>query len=215
MSDQTKPPEDPGTPQDMSRRVFLANATVVLGGLVGLGVAIPVIASTVPTKELLAGSKQWYPLNEAEFKQLQASTDKPIKIFFTHNVTDGYIQASNPEYVWGIKLSPADEAQMRADRPDLFASAQGEVPYPVVNLGFVMFSPICPHLGCHFNWDDAAGKFVCPCHGSVYTKFGKHLLGPAPRGLDPLPFQEKSGVAEITWIDFRTLVPSRLIVSYS
>jgi len=209
------PPQDPGTPQEISRRTFLANATVVLGGLVGLGVAIPVIASTVPTKELLTGSKQWYPLDENEFKQLEASTDKPIKIFFQHKVADGYITSTNPEYVWGIKLAPGEESKLRSSRPDLFAAKDGEVPYPVVNMGFVMFSPICPHLGCHYNWDDTAGKFVCPCHGSVYTKLGEHIGGPAPRGLDPLPFREASGVAEITWIDFLSIIPARIIVSYS
>jgi Rieske Fe-S protein len=193
----------------------MANATIALGGLVGLSVAIPVIASTVPTKEMLSGAKQWYPLDEAEFKQLQKSTDKPIKIFFQHKVTDGYIVTTNPEYVWGLKLDASGEAKLRSERADVFASKEGAVPFPVINMGFVMFSPICPHLSCHFNWDDASNQFVCPCHGSTYTRYGKHLLGPAPRGLDPLPFQEKSGVAEITWIDYRTLVPSRLIVSYS
>lgn len=193
----------------------MANATVVLGGLVGLGVAIPVIASTIPTKEMLAGGKQWYPLNADEFKQLQQSTDKPIKIFFDHKVTDGYITTANPEYVWGIKLKPGEEAKMRASRPDLFESKGGEVDYPVFNMGFVMFSPICPHLGCHYNWSDTAGKFICPCHGSQFTEYGEHIAGPAPRGLDPLPFEEKSGVAQITWIDYRTIVPSRIIISYS
>ena len=207
--------DDPKTPQDITRRKFLANATIVVGGVVGLGVGIPVIASTVPTKELMAGSKTWYPLNEDEFNKLQASTDTPIKIFFHHKVADGYIVTDTAEYVWGIKISPDVEAKMRAERPDLFQSDPGKVDFDVFNLGFVMFSPICPHLGCHYDWKLAAGRFVCPCHGSTYTKYGKHLTGPAPRGLDPLPFRERTGVAEITWIDYRSIIPARIIISYS
>ena len=60
-------------------------------------------------------------------------------------------------------------------------------------MGFVIFSPICPHLGCYYNWSDAQNKFMCPCHGSQYTFDGTHIAGPAPRGLDPLPLREQSG----------------------
>ena len=207
--------EDPGTPEEISRRTFLARATIVLGNVVALGVAIPSIISLIPTGKVLAGSKQWWPLNKSEMAQLQAATDKPIKVFFNRRIIDGYLEAQTNDYVYGVKLAPGEEQQMRADRPDLFNDPRGEVPYPVVNMGFVMFSPICPHLGCHYDWNEAAGKFICPCHGSVYSKFGKHLAGPAPRGLDPLPFQETSGIAEVTWIRFKTAEPARLVVSYS
>ena len=60
-------------------------------------------------------------------------------------------------------------------------------------MGFVIFSPICPHLGCYYNWSDAQNRFMCPCHGSQYTFDGTHVAGPAPRGLDPLPLREQSG----------------------
>ena len=53
-------------------------------------------------------------------------------------------------------------------RPELF-SGSDKLPYPVVNMGFVVFSPICPHLGCKYAWNDAQNKFLCPCHGSVYS----------------------------------------------
>src|SRR5215472_844274 len=49
--------QDPGTPEEISRRTFMAGATVVLGGIVGLGVAIPAITTLFPTKEIIAGSK--------------------------------------------------------------------------------------------------------------------------------------------------------------
>src|SRR5437899_13102959 len=42
--------DDPGNPEEISRRQFMAGATVVLGGVVGLGVAIPTIAALVPTE---------------------------------------------------------------------------------------------------------------------------------------------------------------------
>jgi len=150
--------------------------------------------------------------------QLQASTDKPTKIYFTHHVVDGYLEGDPQEYVWGIKLNAAGIARIQQSRPEfpgLKVDVDGVTPYPVVNMGFVMFSPICPHLGCRFNWDDGQNKFLCPCHGSQYSLDGAHLAGPAPRGLDPLPFEEKSGSAEITWIRYKQGEPDRIVVSFS
>jgi len=208
--------DDPGTPEEVSRRTFLARATMVMGGVVGVTLAVSLIGSLVPTEEILSGTKRWAPLEAKEFNQLQAGASlAPLKLFFMHKSQDGYLETDSREYVWGLKLTPAQEQQMRTDRPDLFGDKAKEVSFPVFNLGFVIFSPICPHLGCHYNWDSGVGKFICPCHGSVYDTYGKHLAGPAPRGLDPLPLREQNGVAEITWIQYETAVPDRVIIAYS
>jgi cytochrome b6-f complex iron-sulfur subunit len=42
----------------------------------------------------------------------------------------------------------------------------------------------CPHLGCTVPWNDSAGDFQCPCHGSVYDRTGVLISGPAPRPMD-------------------------------
>ena len=34
-------------------------------------------------------------------------------------------------------------------------------------------------------------------------------------GLDPLPFRDTNGKAEITWIQYKSGTPDRIIVSYS
>jgi Rieske Fe-S protein len=212
--------EDPGTPEEISRRTFMVGATVVMGGIVGLAVAIPSVATLVPTEEIVAGSRGWWPLDAGEMKQLQASTDKPIKIYFAQHVRDGYIESDVQEYVWGVKLGPGGVEKFKAQRPDLpnlEVVAAGISPYPAVLMNFVMFSSICPHLGCHFDWNDGANKFMCPCHGSQFTSYGQHIegAGPAPRSLDPLPIRERSGAAEITWIRYKQGVPDRFVVSYS
>jgi len=42
----------------------------------------------------------------------------------------------------------------------------------------------CVHLGCTVPWNAAEGKFMCPCHASVYDINGQNIAGPAPRPLD-------------------------------
>jgi cytochrome b6-f complex iron-sulfur subunit len=45
----------------------------------------------------------------------------------------------------------------------------------------------CVHLGCTVPWNEDAGQWICPCHGSVYNRFGERVAGPAPRPLDLMP----------------------------
>ncbi|MHB8591088.1 MAG: Rieske 2Fe-2S domain-containing protein [Vulcanimicrobiaceae bacterium] len=202
--------DDPGTPEEISRRKFMANATLAIGGAIGLVLAIPIVGSLIP--DVGAGSGTWSPLDQTEWKQLQASTNTPVKIDFVLKSKDAYLPEQNlPESVWGIKTSPA---KLMQERPNLYAPSS-KLPYAVVTLGFTIFSPICPHLGCSYLLDAPAKRFACPCHGSQFDYYGKHIAGPAPRGLDPLPLREQSGQAEVMWIRYQSTIPDRIVVSYS
>ena len=75
-----------------------------------------------------------------------------------------------------------------------------------------VFSPICPHLGCHFLWDPKINRFACPCHASVYSIDGRVLYGPAPRPLDALPARIDNGALYVQWERFRPGVPEKIIV---
>jgi menaquinol-cytochrome c reductase iron-sulfur subunit len=46
------------------------------------------------------------------------------------------------------------------------------------------FSPQCTHLGCAYHWERSQQHFSCPCHGSVFSKTGSVITGPALRPLD-------------------------------
>jgi menaquinol-cytochrome c reductase iron-sulfur subunit len=200
------------TPEEITRRTFMANATLTIGGIIGVVLAIPIVGSLIPQDSGSKGS--WSPLTADELTSLQSATSKPVKMTFTLKYTDGYLpEQAAEEYVWGIKI---DESKFKAARPDIYDTPGGNVDYPAVNMGFVIFSPICPHLGCRFNWSDAGNKFMCPCHGSQYNFDGTHIpgAGPAPRGLDPLPLREQTGTAQVTWIQYKANVPDRVVISY-
>ena len=204
--------DDEGTHEEITRRKFMANATLTIGGLIGLGLAIPIVGSLIP--DVGAGGATWTPLDEAGFKQLQTATDKAVQISFNLKTKDAYLpEESIPESVWGIKVK--DPSKFQSARPDLFPGGKDSLPYQIVTMGFVVFSPICPHLGCRYNYDPAANKFACPCHGSQFDHDGAHIAGPAARGLDPLPLREQSGLAQVEWIRYKPTVPDRLVISYN
>jgi len=60
----------------------------------------------------------------------------------------------------------------------------------------------CTHLGCVVPWraneqseDSVAGsgRFNCPCHGSIFNRYGEVKGGPAPRPLDIFPIEINGG----------------------
>lgn len=49
---------------------------------------------------------------------------------------------------------------------------------------YVALSPVCPHMGCHVNWNQSEQSWDCPCHGSRFDTEGRILEGPALTGLE-------------------------------
>jgi Rieske Fe-S protein len=52
----------------------------------------------------------------------------------------------------------------------------------------IAMSAACTHMGCIVQWQDSDRKFHCPCHGGIFTEYGKvdnHTWG--VRYLYPLP----------------------------
>ncbi|MBI3977532.1 MAG: ubiquinol-cytochrome c reductase iron-sulfur subunit [Chloroflexi bacterium] len=68
--------------------------------------------------------------------------------------------------------------------------------------GFLAFYQKCPHLGCTVPWEptqqsedkvQAKGRFNCPCHASIYNRYGEIVAGPAPRPLDLMQVRVEGG----------------------
>lgn len=68
--------------------------------------------------------------------------------------------------------------------------------------GFLALYRKCTHLGCVVPWlptesseDELAekGRFNCPCHGSIFDRYGVVKAGPAPRPLDLFPITVEGG----------------------
>ena len=109
----------------------------------------------------------------------------PANISFTDRIEDAYIRENVTRDIWVVN-SPSG--------------------------GVTVYSPICPHLGCHYDWDPTKGHFVCPCHGSVFAADGAVLGGPAPRSLDTLPAKVENGELYIEWERFELGNPRKIQV---
>src|SRR5512136_37933 len=100
---------------------------------------------------------------------------RPVDVAYTEMASDGFLRRETVRHIWVVKRSGTE------------ATA---------------FSPICPHLGCRYDWDPADSLFKCPCHASVFRLDGTVVAGPAPRPLDALPAEIRDGVLYVAWEQF-------------
>jgi len=63
--------------------------------------------------------------------------------------------------------------------------------------GFMAVHHRCTHLGCTVPWDQAAQKFICPCHNSQFDRQGIVESPPAPRPLDMFPITIENGKVNV------------------
>jgi quinol---cytochrome c reductase iron-sulfur subunit, bacillus type len=110
---------------------------------------------------------------------------QPTVLSFTDQSSEGYLRETVIRNVWAVRRSPAE---------------------------VTVYSPICTHLGCRYDWEPNAGRFLCPCHGSLFSLDGKVLAGPAPRPLDTLPVKIENGELFVEWERFELGISRKIPV---
>jgi Rieske Fe-S protein len=164
-------PDPPGyfEGESMTRRRVFTIAAQGLGGLAGAAVVLPVVGFAL-APIFSRGKERWNPVGPTS--DFGADTYKAV--VFTE--------------IPGIGDIGKTTAYVRKGVEKL-----GEDPN-----GYVAISTRCVHAGCPVRFVQAAGNFLCPCHGGVYDFEGKRIGGPPVRPLDR--FQTRvsaSGLVEI------------------
>jgi cytochrome b6-f complex iron-sulfur subunit/menaquinol-cytochrome c reductase iron-sulfur subunit len=73
----------------------------------------------------------------------------------------------------------------------------------------VVWSTVCPHLGCAIDKSAGAPGFNCPCHDSSFGPDGQRLSGPSPRAMDTLASKVEEGVVHVDFQRFRQGTPEK------
>jgi menaquinol-cytochrome c reductase iron-sulfur subunit len=162
--------------ESMTRRTALTVGVQALGGLAGAVVVLPAVGFAVA------------PLFEEEPENWQAvgpigdftpDTYRPVVITAVENVgetgkTTVFVRQGNPSIT-------ANQDKYPPESPD----------------EYIAISTRCAHLGCPVNFVQAAGNFICPCHGGVYGFLGERIGGPPVRPLDRFQTRVTNGKVEI------------------
>ena len=169
---------------DNSRRRFLTAATVVVGAVGTIAVAVPFVATWSPS----ARAKSAGAPVRADISQLGPGQQiivkwrgKPVWVVRR----DDAALATLPEVEDQLR-DPLSEDSVQP----LYAMNEYRSRKP----GILIMVGICTHLGCSPTYlpeitADFRGGFFCPCHGSKFDFAGRVYQGvPAPTNLEVPPY---------------------------
>jgi menaquinol-cytochrome c reductase iron-sulfur subunit len=163
-------PDPPGyfEGESMTRRRVFTVAAQGLGGVAAAGIILPAVGFAV-APIFHRGKERWEEVG-------------PVSDF----VSETYRQVVFTE-TEGIGDAGKTLAYVRKGSADLDEDP-GEI---------IAVSNRCAHLGCPVRFVEAAGNFICPCHGGVYDFVGKVLGGPPVRPLDRFQTRVRKGQVEV------------------
>ena len=158
--------------ETVNRRRFMSGTANVAG-------AVAVSAFALPSLGFALGPL--FEEQEQPWNAVGAPGDFPQNTYIPKVVTT----------TSGIGQSGKTTVYVRKRNPDI-----DKEPADAYNQ-YVAISTRCMHLGCPVRFVEAAGRFICPCHGGVYDFTGKVDGGPPVRPLDRFYTRVRGGQLEV------------------
>jgi len=163
----------------------MSNNIYVATGFSGAGITFGTIAGMLISDLILENPNPWSELYDAGRVKPFAS----IRNFLSENI-------DYPSHLIGDRLTPAqasDVSQLRENEGAIIRIGAKKVAvYRDPEGELHLLSPVCPHLGCYVQWNEAEKSWDCPCHGSRFDPYGKLLNGPALSDLASEEYEENA-----------------------
>jgi menaquinol-cytochrome c reductase iron-sulfur subunit len=179
MNDALETEEKPRVAATMGRRSYIMALFAVTGTVVGALLAVPLFRFATFPLRKVESDEGWTDVGPVADF---ASLAAPVAKTITLERRDAWQTASSQTAVYVL---PAKAGALR------------------------VLSPICPHLGCSVQWQDASRQFVCPCHSGTFSEDGARIGGPPPRSMDSLEAKVENGTLKVRYQYFRQLVPNK------
>jgi ubiquinol-cytochrome c reductase iron-sulfur subunit len=172
---------------DRKKRRFLVAATSVAGGVATGAVAVPFVASMLPSERAkAAGAPVEFDLSTLEPGEMTTVEWRGKPVWIVRR-TDEMLNA-----IKAVEDKVADPMSER--KPHELTPPYARNPFRSIKPEFLVVVGICTHLGCSpvdrfraqpepFD-SDWKGGFYCPCHGSLFDLAGRvYRNRPAPDNL--------------------------------
>lgn len=183
-------PIHPAPVRELDDNFTLVSRRSFFGALLGVGcvaagalLAVPLLRFFLKPLYSARNLSRWSTLGLIDSLPLPGSA--PQKMQVTFHKLDGWRVTSTSEPVY---IQRAADGSLR------------------------VLSAICPHLGCTIRWRSSQDTFFCPCHGSIFSKQGELIKGPALRGMDPLPTRRQDEELLVRFEFFRENTPDRQVI---
>ena len=175
---------------DRRKRRFLLAATSVAGGVAGVAVALPFVASMNPSaRARAAGAPVEVDLSRLERGMIVTVEWRGQPVWVVHRTRE---MIDILHKLDSILADPRSSMQMQPD----YAKNEARSIKPE----YLVLVGICTHLGCSPSQklapgaesglgEEWPGGFFCPCHGSKFDLAGRVYRGvPAPTNLRVPPY---------------------------
>ncbi len=154
----------------MSEHVFVAT------GYSGTGMTFGTVAGMLLSDLILGQQNPW----EALFDATRVKPWAAALSYLSENM-------DFPAHLIADRLSPGREPRLETLRENegalIRVGGKKVAAYRDPEGRMHLLSPVCPHLGCYVNWNEAEKSWDCPCHGSRFDPVGRLLNGPAVTNL--------------------------------
>ncbi|MFN2397592.1 MAG: FAD-dependent oxidoreductase [Gemmatimonadaceae bacterium] len=156
---------------ETSPRQFVAT------GFSGNGMTFGTLAGMMARDAALGRENPWRDLFEVNRTKVRGGTWdylKENKDYLYYMVRD---RLAGPEgkSLRGLRRGQGKILEIKGERVAAFRDSRGSV---------TLRSPVCTHMGCLVQWNEAEATWDCPCHGSRFRPNGEVLAGPAESPLE-------------------------------
>jgi glycine/D-amino acid oxidase-like deaminating enzyme/nitrite reductase/ring-hydroxylating ferredoxin subunit len=141
-------------------------------GFAGNGMTFGTLAAMMATDWVRGRKNPWTELLSPSRKKIIGGALDYIKenLDFPYYMVRDRLRAAEGSSVDDVKPGEGKILRVDGKRLAVYRDPAGEL---------IRLSPVCTHLGCLVNWNDAEGTWDCPCHGSRFHPNGQVLSGPA------------------------------------
>jgi Rieske Fe-S protein len=156
----------PQTKPRVSRRALLAGGAAAVAASLALGAGVEhmVEQATQPATGGAATGQQWpTPIVPSDV------TSTWLFVTTLAELGDSAIRFANDSIVGYVVRNDGDNGESLKEGPVIAMSAA------------------CTHMGCIVQWQGSDNKFHCPCHGGLFTEYGKPVNSSPIRYLTSLP----------------------------
>lgn len=141
-------------------------------GMTSSNVAAKIITDKITEKEnefeeIFKATRVNPIINKDEVKNMISQTAKSLVI--------ERFKENSKEDIDNIKKETGKIIEINGEKVGIYKDIKGEV---------FAVKPVCTHLGCILNWNNADKTWDCPCHGSRFDYTGKNINNPAIKNLE-------------------------------
>ena len=141
-------------------------------GMTSSNVAARIITDKITGKEneyeeVFKATRVNPTVNKDEVKNMVSQTAKSLVV--------ERLKGSSKENIENMKQETGQILEIDGEKVGVYKDIEGKV---------FAIKPVCTHLGCILNWNNADKTWDCPCHGSRFDYTGKNINNPAIKDLE-------------------------------